>query len=260
MSEHSQTCTCAQEIANSFSKYAQHNQEMVLYQTSLMSALIDGIYEGDVTIRQLLEHGDFCLGTFNQLDGELIAFDSNVHHLKEDGTAHVADPDQKTPFACMTFFKPTVTLDFDCPTTKEQIEDAVDRCVGSENLFCAVRIDGEFDVVRTRTAPRQEPPYAPMLEAIKHQPIFEFHQSTGVMVGFRCPEYAQGINIAGYHIHFINSERTGGGHVIDYRLKSGRLQMGIVKKLIVDIPQTESFKKAHLTPEDLDTSIRKAES
>ena len=260
MAQHSSNCSCAEDVARRFAEHAKHSDDMVLYQTSLMSGLIDGVYEGDVTIKELLEHGDFGLGTFNQLDGELIAFDSHVHHLKEDGSAHVARPDQKTPFACMTFFKPTIERDLNEPMSHRDIEAMINELVDADNLFCAVRIDGEFESVRTRTVPRQEPPYKPMLQAIAHQPMFDFKERSGVMVGFRSPEYVQGINVAGFHIHFITDDRDGGGHVVEYRLKQGRLQIGIISKLFIDLPRTEAFQNAHLNPDDLDKAIKQAES
>ena len=43
-----------------------------IFQTSTMAALLDGVYEGNVSIRELLRHGDFGLGTFNILDGEML--------------------------------------------------------------------------------------------------------------------------------------------------------------------------------------------
>lgn len=54
------------------------------------------------SIADLLKHGDFGLGTFNELDGELIAFSSQVYQLRADGSARKAQPEQKTPFAVMT--------------------------------------------------------------------------------------------------------------------------------------------------------------
>jgi len=102
-------CSCVSDIARSFTRFVRDGQpESELYQTSLMSALIDGVYDGDMTIEQLLKHGDFGLGTFNELDGELIAFDSEVHQLREDGSARAVRPDQKTPFAVVTHFRPTM--------------------------------------------------------------------------------------------------------------------------------------------------------
>jgi acetolactate decarboxylase len=117
-----------------------------------MSALLSGVYEGD-TIADLLAQGDFGLGTFNELDGELIAFSSQVYQLRADGSARAAKPEQKTPFAVMTWFQPQYRKTFDTPVSRQQIHD--DRPANpSDNLFCALRIDGNFRHAHTRgTAP-----------------------------------------------------------------------------------------------------------
>ena len=52
-----------------------HRHSSEIYQTSTMGALLGGVYEGDVTIGELLRHGDFGLGTFNRLDGEMLVLD-----------------------------------------------------------------------------------------------------------------------------------------------------------------------------------------
>lgn len=93
-------CSCSQEIAQQFAHYQHISGEGEIYQTSLMSALIAGVYEGATTIAQLLEHGDFGLGTFNELDGELIAFDRQVFQLRADGSAnpHTLSSKRLSPF------------------------------------------------------------------------------------------------------------------------------------------------------------------
>jgi acetolactate decarboxylase len=130
----------------------------------------------------------------------------------------------------------------------------------SKNTFCALRIDGVFSCVQTRTVPEQHRPYKPMLEAIEAQPTFHIEHCEGVLIGFLTPEYMQGINVAGYHEHFINRERSSGGHVLDYRLESGVLTFGTVDKLLIDFPTDRDFKQADLSPENLDDAIRSVES
>ncbi|OOF21856.1 acetolactate decarboxylase [Salinivibrio sp. IB574] len=254
-----QTCHCAEHIAAAYVEHHQHTGEGEIYQTSLMSALIDGVYEGDTTMADLLKHGDFGLGTFNQLDGELIAFDKTIFQLRGDGSARHADPDQKTPFAVMTFFKPEINQSFDHPMSRQELHDVIDSLVPSDNIFCAVRIDGAFEHVRTRTVPKQTPPYKPMLEAIAAQPEFRFDHVNGVIAGFRSPQYTQGINVAGYHEHFITDTRQGGGHVQDYELACGTLQIGRVSKLVIDLPTNASFLGANLTPDNIHAAIEQAE-
>lgn len=232
----------------------------VLYQTSLMSALLSGVYEGETTMAQLREHGDFGLGTFNRLDGELIAFDGNIFQLRGDGTAHRATPEQQTPFATMTFFNPTHEYRFDRPHTREEIHAVIDREIASNNAFCALRIDGEFSRVDTRTVPEQQRPYKSMLEAVKQQPTFHIENTLGVLIGFLTPEYMQGINVAGYHEHFIDQARQSGGHVLDYQVERGALRFGTVEKLAIDFPHDRDFLNADLSPENLRDAIRAVES
>jgi acetolactate decarboxylase len=252
-------CDCVADIAKSFSsRYRESAGEEQIYQTSLMSALIDGVYDGEFTIQQLLEHGDFGLGTFNGLDGEMIILDSVVHQLKSDGTARFATMDQKTPFAVVTFFEPTLTGKLDQPLDKSQIQTLIDEMVPG-NLLCAFRIDGHFAKVETRTVPRQAPPYVPMLEAIENQPEFTFENTRGTLIGFRCPPYVQGINVAGFHVHYITDDRCGGGHVLDYCVLEGAMNIAKVPNLHIALPETPDFEKATLHSDALDEAIRKAE-
>lgn len=254
------TCSCVRDIAKSFSRLVSKDQEeSELYQTSLMSALIDGVYDGDKTIAQLLQHGDFGLGTFNELDGELVAFDSEVHQLREDGSARLARMDQKTPFAVMTYFRPTMFGALGAPLDKSEVQQIIDELIGSTNLFCAFRIDGKFERVETRTVPRQTMPYRPMLQAIERQPVFTFKESSGTLIGFRCPEYVQGINVAGFHVHYITGDRQGGGHVLDYRLTQGTVEVAKISQLRIDLPRTEHFQRATLHSDDMARAIEAAE-
>ncbi len=139
---HSAECTCEESLCETLRAFSAQHPESVLYQTSLMSALLSGVYEGSTTIADLLKHGDFGLGTFNELDGELIAFSSQVYQLRADGSARKAQPEQKTPFAVMTWFQPQYRKTFDHPVSRQQLHEVIDQQIPSDNLFCALRIDG----------------------------------------------------------------------------------------------------------------------
>ncbi|MCL2891717.1 acetolactate decarboxylase [Brenneria tiliae] len=260
MKEDSGVNPCVEEIATYALKHRQHHPECVIYQTSLMSGLINGVYEGSRTMEELLQHGDFGLGTFNNLDGELVAFNRLIFQLRSDGSARAAKPHQKTPFAVMTFFRPTEEVHFNSSIDRHSLHQKIDSLVGTDNLFCALRIDGRFKYVETRTVPRQKRPYKPMLEAIAQQPTFHFEHCQGSVIGFRSPAYTQGINVAGYHEHFITDDRQGGGHILDYEMESGVLTFGVISKLIIDLPQDRDFLGADLSPENLDSAIQAVES
>src|SRR3712207_1305730 len=80
-----------------------------LFQTSTIEALLDGNYEGDISFAELEERGDFGLGTFDALDGEMIALDGDFYQVRADGRAYAVDKQSRTPFAVVTFFEPDLS-------------------------------------------------------------------------------------------------------------------------------------------------------
>lgn len=230
-----------------------------VFQTSLMSALLDGVYDGELTVAELLQHGDFGLGTFNALDGEMLILDGVCHQLHSGGAATIATPDQRTPFAVVTTFVPSVTAELPAHASRDQVVDIITGLTGSENYLYAVRVTGRFDSVRTRTVCRQTPPYRPLREVTKGEPVVRFDDVDGVVAGFRTPLYEQGIGVPGGHVHFIDDARERGGHVLDFVLAHGRLEVGLGTDLHLSLPLTDAFRAAHLSPGDLADQVRQTE-
>ncbi|MGR5050178.1 acetolactate decarboxylase [Photobacterium damselae] len=229
------------------------------YQTSMMSALIAGLYEGDFTIGQLLEHGNFGIGTFDDLDGEMIVLGNEVYQLTSTGDVHLVDKAMTTPFASVVNFQPTETKAL-TQLTKQELEALLEQeGLVANNAINAIRMTGTFSYVKTRTVPAQHRPYPPMVEVVKHQPVFELEQVSGVMIGFKIPDYMIGINVPGYHFHFISDDRTQGGHVSDFVLAQGTLETEIFKDFHLRMPASHEFDVADLHPEDLKEAIHTTE-
>jgi acetolactate decarboxylase len=229
-----------------------------LYQTSLMSALMAGIYEGQMTYGEIRKHGDFGLGTFNDLDGEMVGFDRTFYQLRSDGSARPVTADQKTPFAVVTFFQAGQELDVTQPMTKTDLLAVIEKATDA-NLFNAVRVDGTFEEVHTRTVQRQVRPFPPLTEAAKHQAEKVFTNVEGTLAGFRSPAYAQGIGVAGFHLHFLRQDKQAGGHALDYRLRAGKVQICVVHDLRVELPTSEEFLKTNFEDRALNEKIKAAE-
>ena len=83
-----------------------------LYQVSTATALVAGIYQGAVRVGKLREHGDLGLGTFENLDGEMVLVDGHCYQVRSDGSVKECDDEVLSPFAVVTRFLPdeTVTL------------------------------------------------------------------------------------------------------------------------------------------------------
>ncbi len=219
----------------------------IIYQTSTIDALLLGIYDGDLSCRDLLKHGDFGIGTFDGLDGEMIILEGAVYQVKGDGQVHKPDPNTKTPFATTCYFNPGKTISIDARTDDKQIESLIDAAAPSQNLFCAIKITGHFRVMRTRSVPAQRKPYPPLKEVARNQTEFEMKDVYGTIVGFRCPPYVKGINVPGYHLHFINEDKNQGGHVLSFEMIKGKCGIDILNHYFLRLPYTKDFAEADLS-------------
>jgi acetolactate decarboxylase len=230
-----------------------HHRMHEVYQTSTINALLEGIYDGDMTYGQLREHGDFGLGTFNALDGEMIAFDGRFYQIKSDGVASLVNDAQKTPFAVVQFFEAEIEEGLDRELGYEQLKAYLHSLIPTTNFFYAIRIDGLFKYMKTRSVPRQVKPYPPLIEVTKTQPVFEFADVAGTIAGFRFPDYAQGINVPGYHLHFLTEDRRAGGHLLDCRLQHGKVLVEHTSNFHMELPTQGTFLEADLAKDQRET-------
>ena len=212
-----------------------------LTQYSTINALLAGVYDGDLTFGELRRQGDFGLGTFNDLDGEMLALAGRFYQLKSDGTVKPVADDCRTPFAMVTFFQPETTLTITGVTSFATLERTLDTIVPVKNRFYAIKITGTFRHVKARSVPRQQPPYPPLLVATKSQSIFEFYDVAGTLVGFRMPEFVQGLNLTGYHFHFLTADHSAGGHVLDLQCATGQVEFDSKSRLALILPQHGTF-------------------
>jgi acetolactate decarboxylase len=208
----------------------------VLFQASTIGALLDGAFEGDVTFAELAEHGDLGLGTLNRLDGEMIALDGEFFRADVDGRVEPVPPAARTPFAVVTRFEPTVDERIEEHLGQEELLARLDRLAPAGAASCAVRLDGSFELVRARSVPAQDPPYRPLAEVVADQHVFELADVEGTMLGFRFPAYVEGIEVAGYHLHFVSADRSRGGHVLDSRAAGLRARLDPSSDLHVELP------------------------
>lgn len=185
----------------------------VLFQASTIGALLEGAYDGDLSFAELAEHGNLGLGTLNGLDGEMIALDGRFYRADVDGAVGEVGGDDRTPFAVVTRFEPVIDERVEGPLEHEELLARLDELIPA-GASCAIRLDGRFDLVRARSVPRQHPPYRPLTEVVAEQHVFELRDVAGTMLGFRFPAYVEGIEVSGYHLHFISEDRSRGGHVL----------------------------------------------
>jgi acetolactate decarboxylase len=215
--------------------HAEHESH-VLFQASTIGALLEGAYDGDLSFAELAAHGDLGLGTLNGLDGEMIALDGAFFRADVDGAVNPIAATAKTPFAVVTNFEPTIDERLREPLSHDRLLEWIDALIPAAAPSCAVRLDGRFALVQLRSVPAQAPPYRPLAEVVADQHVFELEEVEGTMLGFRFPAYAEGIEVAGYHLHFISEDRTRGGHVLGSQSRRLRLRIDPSDDLHIELP------------------------
>ena len=219
----------------------------VLYQYSSLSALMAGVYDGTATLGEVATHGDQGLGTINTLDGEMVMVDGKAYRIGYDGSVSVLSDATLTPFAAVTDYAADITLHVDGPMTFVQLQAAIDKARPSANLPYAIRIEGTFASLRTRSVPAQTKPYPPLAEVIKVQAEFQFANVKGTVVGFWLPAYMAPANAAGYHLHFITADHTGGGHVLDCQPANVTVGLDETSGWAVQLPTAGAFLSTQLS-------------
>jgi len=227
-----------------------------LFQVSTSGALVEGISQGVVTVGELKRHGDLGLGTFADLDGEMVVVDGRFWRVPGAGAVREAAASDLAPFAVVTSFHSERSIELARVVSIDDLLGQLDQLRTSNNLFFAVRMDGRFSHAHTRAVCKQAG--VRLVDAAAKQAEFKFHDIVGTIVGFWTPEYAKAVNIAGWHLHFLSEDRLGGGHVLDIAGIDLKAQVQHLDDFRMAIPESPEFLKADLR-RDPSSALNKAE-
>ena len=217
-----------------------------LFQVSTSGALVQGVYERAVSSNLLLNYGDFGLGTFENLDGEMVVLDGAIYQVRSDGKVTKIEKDVGTPFAVVTHFVADQDQMIENASSFKDLTKICDRYRDSDNLFYAFLIDGHFGHVHTR-AMRETLEELPLAKAAAIQPEFEFTGVDGTLVGIWAPQCSSALNIAGYHFHFLSEDRSKGGHLLECSGKHLRIRVERLNDFHLSLPESEEFLRADHT-------------
>jgi len=217
-----------------------------IYQVSTSGALVQGVYGGCVRVGELLQHGDFGLGTFEGLDGEGILLDGCCWQACSDGKVRQAPADALAPFWVATRFQADHRETLSQVSSWADLTGRLDGLRDSSNLFVAIRLRGVFDRIRYRVACKAEPG-VDLVSATNTQAIFALEQVAGTLVGFWTPSYARTINVPGYHLHLLSDDHRHAGHVLELQSRMLSLELQRESQLQLVLPETPEFLRADLS-------------
>lgn len=217
-----------------------------IVQFNTIDSLLSGLYDGAMPLKELRAFGDMGIGTFDRLDGEMLLLKGTFYQITGDGKVHIPPDSMTTPFASVVPFVPQKRLSLS-QLSYAAFCEALDAAAPNRNVPVAIMVTADFASMRTRSVPPQSKPYKPLVEVTKNQPEFPMSNVRGTLVGFRLPAYVKGINVPGYHLHFLSDDGQRGGHVLDFRMNSGNVELAEVYRFLVMLSQKDDFARADLS-------------
>ena len=233
-----------------------------LYQVALLQSLVQGYYDGIISVGELKRHGDTGIGTFEGVNGEMIVLDGVVYQAISDGSIAIPADEETVPFSNVTFFDVDETLALSGIADMAALQEAVNGVVNElgANCFYMVKIEGTFDSIKVRSEYKQEKPYRMLDVALaEDQTEFDYEDIRGTMIGLYCPDYMGGLNSVGWHFHFINEDRTLGGHVLQVSVADAEAAFDMTDGFEMTLSRNAVFQDMALA-KDVDEAIHKAET
>jgi len=224
-----------------------------LYQVSTIQALLAGLYDGDKKVTNLHAHGDFGLGTFDGINGEMIVYEGNVYQVRSNGKVSIANENEGVPFASVHFFLPEQNNALDNIATFDALKTTLNNYKQCNNYPCAFKIHGSFEYVKTRSEPKASKPYPPLADYISNnQTFFNANDINGTIIGYKLPPSFATLNVTGYHFHFLSDDKRFGGHLLEVSLKNAIVELDVLYDFELALLRTKAFDDSDLKTKEGD--------
>ena len=223
-----------------------------MIQASTLNALMLGNFDETVSVKDFLHHADTGLGTYTGLDGEAIFEDGVAYKATADGKIAVMKPTDGIAFGTAAKFDESVpSVELDNIKDIEALKAALEPYIAeNKNVFYMIKAVGDFKTMHVRSCFASEKPYPTLSEVAKNQREFHFENTRGSVIAVYCPAYVNGINLPGWHFHYLSGDKTQGGHILG--LSSDKLSVKInkIERFDLTLPTNPEFAKRDLC-EDL---------
>lgn len=233
-----------------------------MYQVSTLQALALGYSRAVITAGELLRKGDTGLGTFEDVDGEMIVMDGQCYRADRNGAVTAVASETGVPFAAVAKLYGEQQFPLrdlpDITSVRTELTRKIEEEFGLNSMHI-VRIEGEFEKVDARS----EAPYRSHHITLKTvlgrtQKAFLFENIRGSLVGVYFPDYMDGINMPGWHLHFLSEDRSKGGHVFDVSVREGTAKTDKITSIYINLPKEAAFDTYSLK-QDLQDEIKSVE-
>ena len=233
-----------------------------MYQVSTLQALALGYSKTVISAGELLQEGDTGLGTFEDVNGEMIVMDGNCFRADQDGNVSIVSPDTGVPFAAVAKLYGEQQFPIkdmpDISSVRTELTRKIEERFGLNSMH-VVRIDGVFEKVDARSEAPYRSHHVTLKEMLGHtQKAFIFENIRGSLIGVYFPDYMDGINMPGWHLHFLSEDRSKGGHVFDVSVQEGIAKVDKITNIFINLPKEAAFDTYSLK-QDLQAEIKSVE-
>lgn len=222
-----------------------------LFQVATLQSLMAGCYDSYISVGELRQKGDWGIGTFANINGEMIVIDGTVYQALSDGSVQVANDTTGVPFATVTYFDNDIEQDIPCVDSLTQLAATLDTLLQDQgsNLIYAIRMNVKCKHIGVRSEEAQTPPFKPLAETLATaQRSYDYDNLNGTLIALRFPNYYATLNTSGWHFHFLSDNKQQGGHVTNLVLaQPSKVQIDITPYIQIYMPSQESFNSIDLS-------------
>jgi len=221
--------SCVNEINNDGTKQNSDN----IYQYSSKNGLLNNDYVGDLTIGEIKEYGNFGLGTFNMVDGEMVIFDGNIYQVLITGEINNMPSEVLSPFVVTKFFNSDTSFTLPSNISLDSAKSLVYRVVENLDTPLAIKMTGTFKSLLSRSVEKVHDESVTLAEIVANQTEFNFTNVEGTVIGFWYPDYFDGVNFPGFHLHVLLDDLSGGGHLLDCTFENAIVEIDFASGVTV---------------------------
>jgi acetolactate decarboxylase len=231
-----------------------------IYQAGTITALTNGQYDSDTTLKSLIAKGKYGLGTIQGAQGEMIVFNGKAYLSDISGKAVPLKDSVTIPFAdFFNFSNPQINTKGK-DLTAEKVLNIINHDLSGGNYFYIIKITGKFQKIHARTIPPAKKGITLSQWIAKKQKLHDLKDVEGSMIGIYSPKYLSSVAVPGFHFHFISKDKSHVYHVYGFETADVHYKIEKVNNFSIILPNTKEYQTSQITSVDQKTLSKMEES
>jgi acetolactate decarboxylase len=224
--------SCVNEIENN---NVDINSSDNIFQYSSKYGLLSNDYIGDLSMEKIKKNGNFGLGTFNMVDGEMVIFNGNVYQVLTNGEINNISSDVLSPFVVTKFFMTDTSFSLPNNISLDSVKSFLKPIIEKTNAPLAIKITTKFSTLKSRSVDRVKDESVSLDEIVANQTEFNFTNVDGNVIGFWYPDYFDGVNFTGFHLHVLLNDFSGGGHILNCTFENALVEIDFASGVNIEL-------------------------